>query len=94
MCGRSHVYVKVLRLRVAFPYIPSFSFTRAKITRQWKSTLTLASNSIGKKYEPRVETSGTGKKKLSRLFRMIRHRRVISRSTHADDIVLIQVRNM
>ena len=27
-------------------------------------------------------------------FRMIRHRRVISRSTHADDIVLTQVRNM
>ena len=48
MYGRSRVYVKVLRLRVAFSYIASFSFTRAKITRQWKSTLTLASNSIGK----------------------------------------------
>ena len=30
MYGRSRVYVKVLRLRVAFSYIASFSFTRAK----------------------------------------------------------------
>ena len=92
MYGRSRVYVKVLRLRVAFSYISSFSFTRAKITRQWKSTLTLASNSIGKQYEPRLETSGTRKKKLSRLFSND------SPQTRdfplADDIVLTQVRNM
>ena len=32
MYGRSRVYVKVLRLRVAFSYIASFSFTRKNYT--------------------------------------------------------------
>ena len=43
---------QLLRLRVAFSYIASTWFARAKITRQWKATVTLASNSSGDQHEP------------------------------------------